>query len=97
VVVAACQQVRLTAKKVADVNGRPCGLTEATHAARASGCPGEACCRKLQNFKCEMFSSFTDFEELVFQFFFLILLPPGPLDAQQMPLSSKLFPNDRAE
>ena len=34
VVVAACRQVRLIAKKVADVNGRTCGLTEA--AARAS-------------------------------------------------------------
>jgi hypothetical protein len=36
VVVAACRQVRLLAKKVTDVDGRTSGLTEAVHAAKGS-------------------------------------------------------------
>ena len=56
VVVAACRQVQLIAKKVADVNGRTCGLTEA--AARASWF--------LLEKKIQVFPSFTDFEEFCF-------------------------------
>jgi hypothetical protein len=83
VVVAACRQVRLIAKKVADVNGRTCGLTEA--AARASWfLVGNT---KIQKFK--FFPALLISKNFVFQKNVFFILPPGPLDAQQMPLSSK--------
>lgn len=64
VVVAAFRQVRLIAKKVADVNGRTCGLTEAAHAAGASWFRGFLSEPKFS--KIQVFSSFTDFEEFCF-------------------------------
>ena len=62
VVVAACRQVRLLAKKVADVDGRTCGLTEAAHAANASWRG-----LKQETTKIQVFSNFTDVEEFCFQ------------------------------
>ena len=85
VVVAACRQVQLIAKKVADVNGRTDGLTEAAHAARASWfLVGNT---KIQKFK--FFPALLISKNFVFQKNVFFILPPGPLDAQQMPLSSK--------